>query len=96
MTMLYANRPALEYAVHSGEPYEGRHCYEYMMGLDAQCPFCPLRRMNGGVSDEGEVDNGKEIYAFKTRVTSWNGRQAFVEYAWNITELRRAEKVFAA
>lgn len=28
LTMLYANRPALEYAVHSGEPYEGRHCYE--------------------------------------------------------------------
>ena len=95
-TMLYANEPARIYTGHAQQSYEGEHCYKYMMGLDEQCPFCPMLRMEASGCQETEVDNGKEIYAVKTRVTKWNGQRIFIEYAWDITEIRRSQKEFEA
>ncbi len=93
-TMLYANEPARKYTGHAGQSYEGEHCYKYMMGLEEQCPFCPMKNMKGSVCEETEVDNGNEIYKVKTRIIDINGRKAFVEYAWDITRLRRSQKNF--
>lgn len=44
-SMMYANKPARIYTGHVDQPYEGKHCYEYMMGLKEQCPFCPMRQL---------------------------------------------------
>ena len=94
-SMLYANEPARIYTGHRDMPYMGEKCYKYMMGLEAPCPFCPMRQMNkGGLSMDAEIDNGHEIYAVKTKVIDWNGKKAFIEYAWDITEIRRSQKIF--
>ena len=93
-TMLYANKPAQVYARHTDCSYEGEKCYKYMMGLDKQCPFCPMLQMGDADCRESEVDNGNEIYAVKTKIIELNGRKAFVEYAWDITKLRRSQKIF--
>lgn len=93
-SMLYANKAARVYTGHENKPYQGEHCYKYMMGLDAPCPFCPMKNMEENQCQETEVDNGKEIYAVKTKVTSWNGKKVFIEYAWDITEVRRSQKIF--
>lgn len=93
-TMLYANEPARRYRGHAGQSYEGEHCYKYMMGLEEQCPFCPMRKMKDSVCEEMEVDNGKGIYKVKTRIIDINGKKAFVEYVWDITKLRRSQKNF--
>lgn len=50
--------------------------------------------MNGTGSRETEVDNGHEIYAVKTKITEWNGKKVFIEYAWDITEIRRSQRIF--
>ena len=93
-TMLYANETARVYTGHAQQPYEGEHCYTYMMGLDAPCPFCPMRQMTDTQCQETEVDNGKEIYAVKTKIIDWKGKKAFIEYAWDITDIRRAQRIF--
>jgi signal transduction histidine kinase len=93
-SMLYANKPARVYTDHADQPYEGMHCYEYMMGLHEQCPFCPMRKIGEQESFEAEVDNGREVYAVKTQRTKWNGKDAFIEYAWDVTEIRRSEKIY--
>ncbi len=93
-TMLYANSAAMVYTGHENQPYQGEYCYKYMMGLDEQCPFCPMRQMKENDCQETEVDNGNEIYAVKTRVTYWNGKKVFIEYAWDITNVRRSQKIF--
>ena len=90
--MLYANKPAMAYAGHDGAPFAGQPCYRYMMGYDAQCPFCPLRDMEDPDSAESEVDNGKEIYKVKTKRLTHRGRRLFIEYAEDVTQLRRYEK----
>lgn len=92
-SMLYANEPARRYTSHGNESYLGVPCYKYMMGLDEQCPFCPLRKLNGQECAETMVDNGKEIFAVKTRVISWNGRRLFAEYATDITENQRSKAI---
>lgn len=89
LTMLYANEPARKYTGYSEQPYQGKHCYEYMMGFTEQCPFCPLKHLGEGECFETEVDNGQEVFAVKTRKTVWEGREVFVEYAWNITDRHR-------
>lgn len=85
-TMLYANRAARIYTGHENQPYQGEYCYKYMMGREEPCPFCPMRKMKQDECQETEVDNGKEVFAVKTRVTEWNGKKVFIEYGRNITE----------
>lgn len=93
-TMMYANEKARIYTGHAKQPYAGEHCYTYMMGLSEPCPFCPMREMADTECQETEVDNGKEIYAVKTKIIDWKGKKAFIEYAWDITDIRRAQKIF--
>lgn len=93
-SMLYANQLAREYTGHANQPYQGERCYSYMMGFDHPCPFCPMHQMNGRSSNISEVDNGKQVFAVKTKVFSWNGKQVFVEYAWDITKIRNSERIF--
>ena len=93
--MLYANYPARYYTGHADKPYAGEFCYKYMMGLDSPCPFCPLHQMDDSMEcEEGEVDNGQEVYKVKTKIIDWKGQKAFIEYAWDITELRRSQQIF--
>ena len=91
-SMLYANEPAQAYTGHADQSYEGEPCYKYMMGLDEQCPFCPMRDMHGQDSAIAEVDNGKEIFSVKTKIIDWNGKKAFIEYANNITKARLSQR----
>ncbi len=93
-SMIYANETAKKYTGHGDAPYLGRHCYEYMMGLKEQCPFCPMRDLGDRNSFETEVDNGKEVYAVKTKKILWEGQEVFIEYAWDITKIRRSQKIY--
>ncbi len=93
MTMVYTNAAADEFR-GGEESHKGRACYEYMMGLEEQCPFCPLRNRGDDLCATSEVDNGTQVFSVKTRLTKWAGRPAFVEYAEDITANRRAQQVF--
>ena len=72
-SMMYANKPARMYTGHADQPYEGKHCYEYMMGLSEKCPFCPMFQLGDRDSFETEIDNGKQIFAVKTKLIECNG-----------------------
>lgn len=93
-TMLYANMAARKFTAHASKEYYGMKCYKYMMGAEEQCPFCPMRQMEDKVSMMTEVDNGKQVFSVKTKKIMWEGEEAFVEYAVDITAIRRAEQVF--
>ena len=93
--MLYANKPAIAFSGHSEASYRGRKCYEYMMGLKEQCPSCPLHKIT--CDDLGrimEVDNGTHVFTVKTMRLEWEGHDAFIEYATDITTIRRAQESY--
>ena len=89
--ILYANLPARVFSGHENEPYGGRHCYEYMMGRQEPCLYCPLRRQEAGDTYETEVNNGQQIFSVRIKKILWHGRPAFIEYAWDITALRNPQ-----
>ncbi len=93
MTMVYVNAAAKAYRGGDEDP-RGRHCYEYMMGLDAQCPFCPLLTQAGERAGSTEVDNGVQVFSVKTMLVEIKGRPAFIEYAADVTPSRRAQQGF--
>jgi len=93
-SMLYANELAIKNSCHGDMPYEGEKCYKYMLGYDEPCSFCPIHQMNGKTCRETEIDNGQQTFAVKTMITEWEGKKAFVEYAWDVTEIRAAEKAY--
>lgn len=94
LTMVYVNAAARAFR-GGNEDHRGRHCYEYMMGLDHQCPFCPLLQGDGS-GCSSEVDNGAQVFSVKTITGEWDGRPAFVEYAVDVTPSRRAQQSFEA
>ncbi len=93
MTMVYVNGTAKAFR-GGDEDHHGRHCYEYMMGLSEQCPFCPLLTQGAKKSARTEVDNGSQVFSVKTMLGEWKGRPAFIEYAADVTPSRRAQQAF--
>ena len=92
--MQYANRPARNFALNTERPFAGEKCYHYMMGLDAQCPFGPLRQLNDQDELITEIDNGNQVFTVKTKYIEWQGQPAFIEYATDITTVKRAQQIF--
>lgn len=94
LNMLYANLPARSFTGHPDRPYKGHKCYQYMMGVDEQCPYCPMRQMDGKDECTVEIDNGTQVFTAKTKLIQWEGKPAFVEYATDVTAIRRAQQIF--
>ncbi|MDO4647107.1 MAG: histidine kinase [Eubacteriales bacterium] len=93
--MCYANKAARNFTDHGEKDYVGEYCYKYMMGLDAVCPFCPMLSMPEGESSyETEVDNGKQVFHVKTEVFQIDGEDYFMEYASDVTGIRRAQQSY--
>lgn len=92
LSVLYANSPAKKNAGNAQMPLHEAPCYKYMMGLDEQCPFCPLRQIGGNRQQVAEVLHENKILAIKTKLIDWNGKRAFIEYVEDITEVRLSEK----
>lgn len=96
LSMLYANKSARKFSKHDDPPYQGIKCYQYMMGLDEQCPFCPIRQITDQESIITEVDNGHNVFSVNTKRIQWEGKDAYIEYATDITAIRRAQAMFDA
>lgn len=91
--LIYANQSARDFSAF-GENYKGKHCYEYMFGLKQPCPACPFKQSQESI--ETEVDNGNKIYSVKTKTLDWSGKKLCVEYASDVTTIRRAQMNYEA
>ncbi len=93
--MIFANKAAVSFTNHAEEDYHGHLCYQYMMGLDEQCPFCPMLFMPEGKNCyETEVDNGQQVFSVKTECFELDGRKVFAEFASDITISKRAQQQY--
>ena len=93
-SILYANEPAKNFTGDSSKEYAGLHCYEYLMGFKEKCPFCPMHEISDKESFEKEVDNGTNVYKVKSKKINWGETEAFIEYAADITEVRRSQEIY--
>lgn len=91
-TMLYANAPARKFARNGKDDYAGLPCYKFMLNLDKPCSFCPLNKIGNNTTCESIVDNGQQIFKVQTKLTEWNGKKAFIEYATDVTADYKSKK----
>ncbi|MGN0363747.1 MAG: EAL domain-containing protein [Bilifractor sp.] len=86
--MIFANEMTRVISGHPDLPYEGKKCYQYMLGLDAPCGHCPMRRMGDETEKTLEVDDGAHVFRLKARYATWNNRRVFIEYGHDITDTK--------
>lgn len=91
-SIIYANTKVKMLADRVNQDYEGMKCYQYMLGRNEQCEFCPLRQMTDITESECEAEKDDAIFTIKTKIIDDGNRKLFVQYAWDITEIRRAER----
>lgn len=86
--MLYAN-DAMARLI--GGPWQGRKCYEAVIGSDKPCDFCTNRLLRNDAYYAWTHYNERlgGYYALKDRLIEWNGRPARFEIAFDMTEHRR-------
>ena len=92
MSVLYVNKTARISSGHTDESFEGMTCYKYGFGFDKPCPLCPLPEMGDERVYEKEVDNGEKIFSIKVEKINWQGKEVFIEYAQDVTAVRRPQK----
>lgn len=95
-TMVFANEMTRNISGHPEVPYEGEKCYQYMLGLDAPCGHCPMRKMGDANEKEIETDDGSHVFRLKARFTWWNGQKVFIEYGQEITDTKEAQNRYTS
>lgn len=88
-TMVFANELTRMVSGHPELPYQGKRCYEYMLGADGPCGHCPMNQMGDEAEKTVEVDDGDHVFQLKARYATWNGRRVFIEYGRDVTGIKR-------
>lgn len=71
-----------------GSDVSGRKCYEVLQGRSSPCGFCTNSKLCHDKFYTWEIFNRKlsRHYLLKDKLISWNGREARLEIAFDITE----------
>lgn len=94
-TMVFANQQTRTISGHPDEPYEGKLCFEYLLGTDAPCGHCPMKQMGDEAEKTIEVDDGDHVFQLKARYATWNGKKVFIEYGRDVTDAKAAQLRYA-
>lgn len=90
--LLYANKPLQD--IIGDANYQGKKCYAYLQGYDQPCPFCMRDKLTKERFHVWEHYNDrlKRYYQIKEKLILWQGREARLEIAFDITEGTRQRK----
>ena len=91
--LLYANAEALKIHSKCDCDYEGKLCYQYLLGLDQPCEFCRgLPPEFQSQPRETYIPALDHYYLTQGGLVSWAGREAHIEYLTDITETKKAQQ----
>lgn len=91
--MLYANETAKSFAADKTGEYMGKPCYQYMMGATDVCECCqiPVHAQGCETPEQWYREREQCHYLIQGQVLRWNGREVYVEYVTDVTDIKRAE-----
>ncbi|HSD57644.1 MAG TPA: PAS domain S-box protein [Methanotrichaceae archaeon] len=96
MRIIWVNNAVQRFTGLSEEEVRGKHCFEFLHGVDEPCVGCTaFKALKTGQSEEGELTtpNGKIWISRSSPLIDENGTViGVVHAAVNITENRRAER----
>ncbi len=93
--ILYANDTADRYGGNDVGSYIGKKCYRHIRGEEKPCSWCNLEELNRtDLSEKVETDSKTgRIFKVRGKLIDWHGRDAFVKYAEDITDLLAAQEM---
>lgn len=92
--ILYANDTAAKYRDHEVGSHIGERCYRYIRGQEAPCSWCDVDKLNDTCLS-GRIETDSEsgrTFKVRGKLINWRGREAFVKFAEDITELLAARE----
>jgi signal transduction histidine kinase len=92
--ILYANKSAREYAGHSGKSIlPGNKCYAMIQGREAPCENCFMNTVrHGEVLNRDRFNTSRGTWEhISGKYLSWCGRDAFIQYITDITEVVKGQ-----
>lgn len=90
--VLYLNRKAKEIFNLQGDDWVGEKCYRLFYQQDAVCTGCAAKMRNMTGDPIQEILQGGHYYAVKGNVIDWNGREACVEYLFDVTDAKKVSE----
>lgn len=91
--MYYSNDAGFKLIGQEPCDYTGRQCYEVFFGYDKPCDNCRLEETKlGATRHEVYVPEADMTFLTNAEVTSWNGKDVFVEYITDITSQKQSEE----
>lgn len=90
--ILYMNKKCLELVGLKSGNYFGRKCYSLLQGNDSPCSFCTNSLLTTEHFHKWEFKNAylKRHFSIKDKKIDWNGRDARIEFALDITEYKKS------
>ena len=93
--LLFVNKAGKE--AYGQDIADGTHlCYAALQNRTSPCPFCTNNRPSGGAFLEWEHTSPitKHHYLLRDKLIDWNGKQARLEIAFDITDHDREKESF--
>lgn len=90
--ILYVNNAAYKMAGKEPGGYRGKKCYDYMLDEASPCSFCTVGLFTANAITKSELYLEKlgRYFSVSGKKLNWRGREAFVEYFYDITDERMA------
>ncbi|MCD8163048.1 MAG: PAS domain S-box protein [Synergistaceae bacterium] len=90
--ILYVNDAAYKMAGKEPGDYRGKKCYDYMLDEASPCGFCTAGLFTADAITKSELHLEKlgKYFSVSGKKLNWRGREAFVEYFYDITDERMA------
>ena|GEM_PF-936794 len=92
--LLYINQEIFSILHKKDRDYEGKLCYQYLLGRSAPCPFCKSFTIGNQEKKELYIEELNRYYLTEGKLINWAGREAHVEYLTDITDRVLAQKEF--
>ncbi|NLD05076.1 MAG: GAF domain-containing protein, partial [Synergistaceae bacterium] len=96
--LLYLNRTGRELPWLKGKDFKNHKCHEFLFGSDQPCSFCTMHLLSKDkyyIWERTDPDSGY-YYLLKDKLLDWNGRLARIEWAINLTEKQKQQKMLSS
>lgn len=91
--LLYMNRKAREiFEIDEEVIRPGQKCYRMFYHQHVACKECPARIRNTDAVAPREVFIGNRYYVVKGKIIDWCGREAYVEYLFDVTDAKKVNE----
>lgn len=92
--MYYSNEAGFRLIDKEPCDYRGRQCYEVFFGYDKPCDNCRIEETKRGEHRyETYVERVDKAFLTNSEITSWDGRDVYIEFITDITDVKKERDV---